>query len=234
MNILVTGAAGGIGADLVKEFCKDPTNRVIAISRNEEKLELLKAHCESNFSNTPEILGLDLCTLPDDRLSRLLTKFDKIDILINNAGLLINKPFLELSKKDWQDSFEVNLFGAVELIKICLDKLEASSCAHIVNIGSMGGFQGSSKFPGLSAYSASKGALAVLTECLSVELSGKGIRANCLCLGAVNTDMLANAFPGYKAPVESEDMAAFIAVFAKEAHRFMNGRIVPVALSNPE
>lgn len=233
MNIIITGAAGGIGADLVKEYCKDPSNRVIAISRNEEKLEFLKAYCESNYSNPPEILALDICSLPDDRLSRLLTNFDKVDILINNAGLLINKPFTELSKKDWYDSFEVNLFGAVELIKICLDKLEAAGCAHIVNIGSMGGFQGSSKFPGLSAYSASKGALAVLTECLSVELSGKGIRTNCLCLGAVNTDMLANAFPGYRAPVKSEDMAAFVAAFSEDAHRFMDGKIVPVALSNP-
>jgi 3-oxoacyl-[acyl-carrier protein] reductase len=233
MNIIITGAAGGIGADMVKEFCKAPHNKVLAISRNNEKLEQLKLQCFDQYNNAPDILGLDLCKLPDEQLQKKLNQFDKLDVLINNAGLLINKPFRELSAKDWQDSFEVNLFSVVELVKICLPLLEAADIAHILNISSMGGYQGSSKFPGLSAYSASKAALAVLTECLSVELADTRIRSNCLCLGAVNTDMLSKAFPGYKAPVDSQQMAAYIAGFAIEGHKLMDGKIIPVAMSNP-
>ena len=233
MNIIITGAAGGIGADLTKEFCKNRHNKVLAISRNNSKLEQLKKECSDAFSNSPDILNLDLCELPDVRLNSKLEQFEHIDILINNAGLLINKPFSDLSRKDWQASFDVNLFSAVELIKVCMPKLEAATLAHIVNIGSMGGYQGSSKFPGLSAYSASKAALAVLTECLSVELAGTGIRTNCLCLGAVNTDMLSQAFPGYTAPVNSHQMASYIAAFALDAHKLIDGKIIPVALSNP-
>ena len=112
--------------------------------------------------------------------------------------------------------------------------LAAAGKAHVVIIGSMGGLQGSKKFPGLSAYSAAKGALAILTECLAEEWKQVGISVNCLCLGAVNTEMLDEAFPGYKAPVNAADMARFIGDFALSAHDFMNGRILPVALSDPD
>ena len=97
----------------------------------------------------------------------------------------------------------------------------------------MGGFQGSSKFPGLSAYSASKAALANLTECLAEELKEKNICANCLALGAVQTEMLETAFPGYVAPVKSREMASFIAYFATRGHQFYNGKILPVSVSTP-
>ena len=130
--------------------------------------------------------------------------------------------------------FGVNVFGAARLVQTALPQLKAAEKAHIVNIGSMGGFQGSSKFPGLSAYSASKGAIAILTECLAAELSGFGIRSNCLCLGAVNTEMLGTAFPGYKAPLNSDEMARFLFDFSQNGHQFFNGQVLPVALNNPE
>jgi len=104
---------------------------------------------------------------------------------------------------------------------------------HIVNIGSMGGFQGSSRYPGLSWYNAGKAALANLTESLGAEFSGRGIFINCLALGAVQTEMLDQAFPGYNAPIKPSAMAGFIGDFALHGHKFMNGKILPVALSNP-
>jgi NAD(P)-dependent dehydrogenase (short-subunit alcohol dehydrogenase family) len=105
--------------------------------------------------------------------------------------------------------------------------------SHIVNIASMGGFQGSSKYPGLSCYSASKAALACLTECLAGEFTESGIKVNCLALGSVQTEMLEEAFPGYKAPVDAQEMAEFIADFALKGHKFFNGKILPVAVNNP-
>jgi len=105
--------------------------------------------------------------------------------------------------------------------------------AHIVNISSMGGFQGSSKYPGMAVYSASKAALANLTEGLASEYAKDGIAFNCLALGAVQTEMLEQAFPGYKAPVSADDMANFISWFALAGHMFFNGKILPVSVSNP-
>jgi NAD(P)-dependent dehydrogenase (short-subunit alcohol dehydrogenase family) len=125
----------------------------------------------------------------------------------------------------------VNVIGVMQTIQACLPKFSPGS--HIVNISSMGGFQGSAKFPGLSAYSTSKAAVVSLTELLAEELKESGIKINCLCLGAVQTEMLETAFPGYQAPLQPAEMAEFICDFALTAHRFMNGRIVPVSLTTP-
>jgi short-subunit dehydrogenase len=229
-NILITGASRGIGFDAVLELAKQPNNRVFALSRNKSKLEKLK---ELGAAEQIHILPFDLANFDETVLNDFLKDINSIDILINNAGLLINQPFETLSKQDWQSVFEVNLFGVVELIQTLLPRLEKATNAHIVNIGSMGGVQGSSKFPGLAAYSASKAALANLTECLAEELKDKNIKVNCLALGAVQTEMLEAAFPGYEAPVSSESMAAYLAWFALNGHRFHNGKILPVALTTP-
>jgi len=163
----------------------------------------------------------------------IIAKFSKVDVLINNAGKLINKKFMEMSREEWASVFDLNFFGIVQLIKTLQPFLAKSTLAHVVNIGSMGGVQGSSKFNGLSAYSASKAALANLTECLAEEFKELNIRMNCLALGAVNTEMLKDAFPGYVAPVNSAEMAEFIAHFSVTAHRFMNGKVIPVSINTP-
>jgi len=229
-TILITGASRGIGYDTVLELAKNPTNHVIALSRNEEKLGTLLA--ATTFNNI-QTFPFDLANFEASILSAQLEDIPKIDVLINNAGLLVNRPFEELSLKDWRTIFDINLFGVVELIQNLLPKLIAAQSAHIVNIGSMGGVQGSSKFPGLSAYSASKAALANLTECLAEEFQEKNIKVNCLSLGAIQTEMLAEAFPGYEAPVTSASMATYLAWFALNGHQFHNGKIIPVAISTP-
>lgn len=108
------------------------------------------------------------------------------------------------------------------------------SGSHIVNIGSMGGVQSSKKFTGLSAYSASKGALSILTECLALEFARDEISVNCLALGAVSTEMQKSAFPDFDAPVSAEAMSKFISDFALNGHTFMNGKILPISFSDPE
>ena len=97
----------------------------------------------------------------------------------------------------------------------------------------MGGFQGSTKFAGLSAYSSSKSALSGLTECLAEELKDRNIAVNCLALGAVQTEMLGKAFPGYKAPLSAAKMAEFICEFALTGQLFFNGKIIPVSSTTP-
>jgi len=229
-TILVTGASRGIGYDTVLELAQNPDNQIFALSRNKLKLEALQKACDSI---NVQIIPFDLVAFDEAALVKAMKNIPSIDALINNAGLLINEPFDSLSIKSWRTIFEVNLFGVVQLVQTLLPKLSTASKAHIVNIGSMGGVQGSSKFPGLSAYSASKAAIANLTECLAEELKDTNISVNCLALGAIQTEMLAEAFPGYEAPVTSKAMAAYLAEFALNGHQFHNGKIIPVAVSTP-
>ena len=159
--------------------------------------------------------------------------FPRVDALINNAGYLKQMQFAESSLEAVQQMFNINVYAAGFLTKELLPLLGKSELAHVVNVSSMGGFQGSSKFPGLSWYSASKAALASLTEVLAQEYSESSLRFNCLAIGAVQTEMLEEAFPGYQAPVQPDDMAEYFVNFALMGHKFFNGKVLPVALSTP-
>ena len=234
MNVVITGASKGIGYETVKAFAAEKGNKIVAISRNFGLLEKLKAECDAFFKGSEVfILSLDLETkvFSNELSGQISGIIGSVDVLINNAGLLIRKPFPEFTEQDFDRLFSVNVKSAYRLIQILLPLFKPGS--HIVNISSMGGYQGSSKFPGLSLYSASKGALAVLTECLAEEFKEREIRVNCLALGSVQTEMLAEAFPGFQAPVLPQNMAGFIKNFAVAGHHFMNGKILPVSLSTP-
>jgi len=230
MKIVVTGASKGIGYEIVKQCLRDDTVRVLALSRHIGSLQKLKEAYPHNL----DIISFDLQSARgkyNELASLVKMNMGGIDVLINNAGLLINKPFEGMSEADFDRQFDVNVKAPFVLIQSLMGLFNTD--AHIVNISSMGGFQGSSKYKGLSLYSASKGALAILTECLASELEAHKVYVNCLALGAVQTEMLAEAFPGYEAPVTPAQMASFIIDFAFKGSRFFNGKIIPVTLSNP-
>jgi len=230
MNIIITGGSSGIGKDLFSLFAEDPKNRVFSFGRSEPAVE----------SMTPNMhyLRFDLRNYQTDRIS-LLDAVDSffenqgIDILINNAGWLKHESFESVTHQDLLDTFHINFFSVFSLLQDIKPKLGLKGISHILNIGSMGGFQGSVKFAGLSVYSASKAALANLTECLAAEWTDENIKVNCLALGSVDTAMLRKAFPGYQAPIGSQEMARFIADFALNGHRFFNGKVIPVASTTP-
>jgi NAD(P)-dependent dehydrogenase (short-subunit alcohol dehydrogenase family) len=231
MNFLITGASRGIGYDTALALAANKDHTVLAISRNGERLQELAQTARARYGREAiHTLAYDLTSPRAKELTGWIASFGPLHGLLNNAGLLINKPFAELTAADWQASFATNFFGVVELVQTLLPHLQE---AHILNIGSMGGFQGSAKFPGLSAYSASKAALANLTECLAEELKEAGIRVNCLALGAVQTEMLATAFPGFQAPVSSAQMGGFVADFLTKGGLFFNGKVLPVSVSTP-
>ncbi len=232
-NIIITGAGKGIGFELVKLFACIENNNIIAISRKIDNLLVFSENKEIKQSSKviPFQFDLENDNYEEKLLPFILKVSDKIDILINNAGVLINKPFFQQTEDDFDKQFNVNIKSVFKLTKLLYPYLTNNS--HIVNISSMGGFQGSAKFKGLSLYSASKGALAVFTECLAEELKDRGIKANCLALGATQTEMLEKAFPGFKAPVSAEKMAIFIADFAMNTHHFINGKVIPVSIATP-
>ncbi len=233
-NIIITGAGKGIGFELAKLFCAEPGHQVIAISRNIGALIELDKNKNENalFFSGLHPYKFDLVNGSMSELKEFVCLyFDKVDVLINNAGSLVNKPFRETTSADFDQVFQTNLKSVFFVVQKLLPLMVKGS--HIVNIGSMGGFQGSSKFPGLSVYSASKGALATLTECLAEELKEDGISVNCLALGAARTEMLETAFPGYNAPLSAKEMAVFIKDFALTGSRYFTGKILPVSTSTP-
>jgi NAD(P)-dependent dehydrogenase (short-subunit alcohol dehydrogenase family) len=175
----------------------------------------------------------DLEFLEGDFRDRVLEYFDTLDILINNAGLLIHKPFADISREEAGRMMTVNFTVPLILVRTLLPLLERAGTAHVLNIGSMGGVQGSEKFPGLSVYSASKAAVHVLTECLAAEFPGSGVHFNALALGAVETEMFGEAFPDLQAPLKDSEMAEFVVEFALRGHRYFNGKVLPVSLSTP-
>ncbi len=166
------------------------------------------------------------------KLEAILSPFPAIDFFINNAGFLVNKPFLELKEEDIAQAYQVNIQSSFASTQAILPKMLING-GHIVNISSIGGYQGSVKFAGLSAYSTSKAALVSLTELLAEEYKETKVKINCLCLGAVQTEMLEEAFPGYQAPLSAAKMAEYIADFTLNQHQWMNGKVIPVSLSTP-
>ena len=224
--IVVLGASRGIGASIVKIFAQNNDFQIIALSRNLSRMQEQFEAFDNVYSYAFDLSSVNV----REKAEEIFTKFKKIDILINNAGALVNKPFAELSHDDISLSFQVNIIGIMGVTQAAVGFM---SQAHIVNISSIGGFQGSVKFPGLSAYSTSKAALCGFTELFAEEYKDTAIIMNCLCLGAVQTEMLEEAFPGYVAPLSADEMASYITEFALNGNKWMNGKIIPVSLTTP-
>lgn len=223
-NIIITGTSRGIGFELALQFA-NAGYQVLAISRKTPQALL------GNQNIT--CLSVDLSkenelTTVANFISQM---WKKVDVIIHNAGSLINKPFAQTTQEDFENVYKVNVFGVANLTRICLPYLQRGS--HVVSISSMGGIQGSMKFAGLSAYSSSKGAVITLSELLAEEYREQGIAFNVLALGAVNTEMLHEAFPGYEAPISAKEMADYIFNFALTGNKYHNGKIIQVSSSTP-
>jgi short-subunit dehydrogenase len=231
MNIIVNGGSRGIGREVVLQLAADKDNQILVTGRNEARLKELQLEC---LNENVSYLKMDISELNKEIEAvrdQIYNRFSRVDILINVAGFLIVADFMKLSDHDARNMMETNFFGPAALIKLLVPLMSAGS--HIVNISSMGGYQGSSKYRGLSVYSASKAALSCLSECLAGELSESGISVNCLALGSVQTEMFESAFPGFKAPLSPKEIAEFISYFAVNGNKFFNGKVLPVAVNNP-
>ena len=226
-TVVIVGASRGIGKALVENFAKRGDFKIIALSRNLEKMQ-----AEFTLYSNVNCFEFDLEKDVKNQAEKIFTLIGKVDYLINNAGFLVNKPFEEITSGELQKSYQINLFGVFETVQAIIPHLNPSS-SHIVNISSMGGFQGSMKFAGLSAYSTSKAALCSFTELFSEEYKNSTIAMNCICLGSVQTEMLEEAFPGYQAPLNPAQVSEYISDFAMNAHKYMKGKIIPLSLTNP-
>jgi short-subunit dehydrogenase len=224
-NVIITGTSRGIGFELAQLFANNNCN-VLAISRNSKPLEKLQ---HKNITT----LSIDLTKESDlDVVAHYIKEnFNQVDILINNAGALVSKPFGETSTTDFLNVYKVNVFAVAELTRIAIPYMKKGS--HTVTISSMGGIQGSMKFAGLAAYSSSKGAVITLSELLAEEYKESGLAFNVLAIGAVQTEMLAEAFPDYKAPLTPSEMATYIYDFSTTGNKFYNGKVLQVSSTTP-
>ena len=224
-NVVITGTSRGIGFELAKQFAEEGHN-VLAISRNTQPLEKV------NHKNI-KVISVDISNTDDLQKVKdfVDTNWKKVDILINNAGKLVNKPFTDLTSQDFLEVYKVNVFAVVETIQILIPFLSKGS--HVVTVSSMGGIQGSMKFPGLAAYSSAKGAVITLSELLAEEYKEQQIAFNVLALGAVQTEMLEEAFPGYEAPLSAKEMADYLFNFATTGNKFYNGKVLQFSSSTP-
>ena len=223
-NIIITGTSRGIGFELALQFAK-AGHKVLAISRKipQDLLGNENISCLSvDLSNESELNIVN---------EFLATSWKQVDAVIHNAGSLLLKPFLETTQEDFESIYRVNVFGVANLTRMCLPYLQKGS--HVVTISSMGGIQGSLKFAGLAAYSSSKGAVITLSELLAEEYKDRGISFNVLALGSVQTEMLAEAFPGYQAPISAGDMANYIYDFTLTGNKYFNGKVLQVSSTNP-
>lgn len=222
-TFVVTGASRGIGYDLVQHIANQG-HTVYALSRSIKTIK-----------KTPKLFPVDIDITDEKALEEFANQLKDnkvvVDALVNNAGALLNQPFSETTKEDFEAVYRVNVFGLASLTRLLLPLIDPKG--HVVNISSMGGIGGSSKFPGLAAYSSSKGAVNILTELLAEEYKESGPSFNALALGAVQTEMLAQAFPGFQAPLSAKEMAQYIFKFALEGHHFFNGKTLPVSSSTP-
>ncbi|WP_282068820.1 SDR family NAD(P)-dependent oxidoreductase [Olleya namhaensis] len=224
-NIIITGTSRGIGFELVHIFANQGHN-VLALSRNAQPVNNL------HFENITSF-AFDLGNPDDYKKVETFIKeeWKQVDVLINNAGTIVNKPFAETTMADFEHVYKTNVFGVAEMTRTVLPFMPKDG--HVLSVSSMGGVQGSMKFAGLSAYSSSKGAVITLTELLAEEYKESGPSFNVLALGAVQTEMLEEAFPGYQAPNSAKQMADYMADFALTGHKFYNGKMLQVSNSTP-
>ena len=224
-KVIITGTSRGIGYELVQLFT-DAGYQVLALSRNSVPISSI------NLEGCT-IFPFDITNEKDIAMVSDFVKenWKQVDILINNSGRLINEMFNKTSLSEFKKVYDVNVFGAAALTQAILPYMKKDG--HVVNISSMGGIQGSLKFPGLSAYSSSKGALITLTELLAEEYKESGPSFNVLALGAVQTEMLEEAFPGYKATTSAQEMAQYIMDFSLTGNKMYNGKILQVSNSTP-
>ncbi|MEK9787241.1 MAG: SDR family NAD(P)-dependent oxidoreductase [Flavobacteriaceae bacterium] len=222
-TIVITGASRGIGFALT-QLALQEGHRIYALSRNIQPLK----KSERLYPYRIDLSEEQSLPIFAEQLQK---EGIKIDALIHNAGMLLFKPFSETTTADFESIYRVNVFGLAALTRLLLPSIEPKG--HIVSISSMGGLTSSAKFPGLAAYSSSKGAVSILTELLAEEYKETGPAFNALALGAVQTEMLAQAFPGFQAPVTAEEMATYILKFALEGQQFFNGKVLPVSATTP-
>lgn len=187
-NVMITGAAKGIGRATAMEFAQKGYNIIFAYNNSEDEALSL----EKEITNLGVLCYKQKCDITkEDEIKSFITNtlsfFKHIDILINNAGISCDNLLIDTSFKEIDNIISTNLCGSIKLTKLVIENMLDNASGSIVNISSIWGQVGASNEV---VYSASKAGLIGFTKALAKELSFSNIRVNCVCPGATETDML--------------------------------------------
>lgn len=232
---IVTGSSRGIGKATAKLFVKEGANVTIT-GKDPKRLEDAAKEIGNVFSVSGDIRNeSDVQNV----VKKTVEKFGKIDILVNNAGIFPQiKPLHEISEKEWNEVIDVNLTGQFRFTKAVIPHMEKNG-GCIINVSSDAGLKAFENFAA-DAYTASKGALVLLTKAWAIEYAKYKIRVNCVCPGIVETDMttpyLTTKLERDMAAAEHplgrigtpDDVAKAILYFASEDSSWVTGAILPI------
>ncbi len=160
-----------------------------------------------------------------DVIAAVREEFGRLDVLINNAGLGLRKPFAQTTPAEWEMMWRVNLWSAVVCSQAVLEPMLAQGRGHIINVASRAGRRGEAD---MAAYAASKAGLVALTQSLAAEMAGRGVRVNAVCPGAVDTERVRRANPNVdrSAWLKAEDVAAAVVFLARSSAPAVNGVVL--------
>jgi NAD(P)-dependent dehydrogenase (short-subunit alcohol dehydrogenase family) len=232
---IVTGGASGLGYAIVEKFVQSGI-RTIIIGRDQQKLNAAR----EAFGELCSCISFDLSNLQGipELVENIAIEYGRIDILANNAGINMKKPFTEVTDEEFQRIILTNVTAVFALSREVAKVMLAQKQGSIVNISSMASQYG---IPKVIAYTASKSAIEGMTRAMAVDLSPEGIRVNCVAPGFIATDMSAKALnndPERKNKVLSRtpmgilgtpaDIAEAVYFFSTDASKFVTGTVLPV------
>ncbi len=221
---LVTGGGRGIGRATALALA-DAGAWVVPVARTAADVEGVAKEARERAGRALPLVA-DVTAEPQVRalVERVLEEFGRVDLLVNNVGQGLRKPFLETERSDWERVWSLNLWSAVLCVRTCLEPMLAQGGGQIVNVASRAGRRGEAE---MVAYSAAKAGLIALTQGLAEELEGR-VRVNAVAPGPVSTERMRHIAPG--APHERwltpEEVAAAVLYLATSTSPALNGVVL--------
>jgi len=221
--IIITGAGRGIGRATAIRFAREGA-RVVIFSRTAATLAQVAHEIEGEGHSALSMAG-DVSSEEDvvGLFHRVMERYGRVDALVNCAGIVAVRPFVDMDAATWDHVISVNLRGTFLCCREAFRVMAAQRSGVIINFSSLSGVKGVEKFPGLSAYNVSKAGVASLTEILAVEGKPHNIRVCAVSPGAVDTEMLRQAAPHLQAGMTPDDMAEILLFLAGDSGRMLNG-----------
>lgn len=220
---IITGAGRGIGRAAALRFAREGTH-IVLFSRTAAALSQVAREIEGEGHSVLSITG-DVSSEEDvmSLFHRVIETYGCVDVLVNCAGIVAVKPFVDMDTATWDSVISVNLRGTYLCCREAFRVMTAQQSGVIINLSSLSGVKGVEKFPGLSAYNVSKAGVASLTEILAVEGKPHNIRVCAVSPGAVDTEMLRQAAPHLHASMTPDDMAEILLLLAGDSGRMLSG-----------
>lgn len=233
---VVTGASRGIGKAIALALAKDGFNVVINYNGNKEKAEQVKKECEDYGVNAITVkANVADFTESENLIKEAVSTFGSIDVLVNNSGITKDTLLLRMKEEDFDSVIDVNLKGTFNTIKHAARQMMKQRSGSIINMSSVVGISGNA---GQINYAASKAGVIGLTKSVARELASRGIRANAVAPGFIETDMTYELNDKAKEEIlktiplndtgKSEDVANLVAFLASEKSRYITGQVIHV------